>query len=245
MNLFVRRLSIFAGALLGLYAVYIGLICLNIYVGSDIVFKGMMLLELTEWAYSIVLEHIIFFVVYAFTLFSLLHDGYLKSTVFAAVYCLISAFRYCVLMWLGYIKLWPSTVNFLSELAQYAIVLVVCFVCVHRFNCVYSVMECGHARASTVCPSRLSIVYPNRTTLIGVRPFRTAAGVIGLGFASLRVISRIIFDVTLGGVPADLGEVFNMVVWYTVDILIGFAAYFGILLIIKLLSKQETKKENG
>ena len=245
MNLFVRRLSTFAGTLCGLYAVYIGLICLNIYVGSDIVFKGMMLLELTEWAYSIVLEHVIFFVVYAFTLFSLLHDGYLKAMAFAAVYSLVSAFRYCVLMWLGYIKLWPSTVNFLSELAQYAIVLVVCFVCVQRFNRVYDVMERGHARASIVCPPRLSLVYPSKTTLIGVKPFRTAAAVIGLGFASLRVISRIIFDVTLGGVPADLGEVLNMVVWYTVDILIGFAAYFGILLIIKLLSKQEIKKENG
>jgi hypothetical protein len=36
-----------------------------------------------------------------------------------------------------------------------------------------------------------------------------------------------------------------MVLWYTIDILIGFAAYYAVLLIVKYLARYEIKKENG
>ena len=244
MNSCIRRLGFFVCVLFGLYAAYIGLISLNIYIGSDIRFRGMMLLEITEWMYSIVLEHAIFFWVYAFTLFSMFHDGFGRALAVCTSYVFLSALRYCVLMWLGYIRLWASTVNFVLEMVQYAAVILICFVCVDQFNRVYRVLERGHARMKTERPARLFVVYPQKSYLVPRDPFRLSAAIIGFGFGIIRVVGRIIQDVTIGA-PSGFGEILNMVIWYTIDILIGFAAYYAVLLIVKRLSRHEMKKENG
>ena len=244
MNSCIRRLGFFVCVLFGLYAAYIGLISLNIYIGSDIRFRGMMLLEITEWMYSIVLEHAIFFWVYAFTLFSMFHDGFGRALAVCTSYVFLSALRYCVLMWLGHIRLWPSTANFVLEMVQYAATVLICFACTYQFNRVFRVLARGRAKLGMECPSRLSLVYPQRSSLIQNDPFRTSALIIGFGFGIIRVVGRIIQDVTIGA-PSGFGEILNMVIWYTIDILIGFAAYYAVLLIVKRLSRHEMKKENG
>ena len=227
------RLRVYLYTLIVAFVGYILFICLNTIVGSDVMFAGTMLYELTEWMY-LGLELIAFFVVFAFSIHAVFSKGWCHGLTYAWVYAAVTGGRYVVLYLLNWLFFGLQTedmlfqgamtvVTLLLELMQYAAVFGVALVLTDRFD--------HHVPTS----SRELQAYPHRRLPLLSDPLRGSAFLTAFLLGVVRVGGRLIFDASYGA-PTDTMDLLWMLVYYTVDILIAVACYFVLLAIIKRLS---------
>jgi hypothetical protein len=227
------RLRVYLYTLIAAFVGYILFICLNTIVGSDVMFAGTMLYELTEWIY-LGLELIAFFVAFAFTIHAVFSRGWRHALTYAWVYAAVTGGRYVVLYLLNWLFFGLQTedmlfqaamtvVTLLLELMQYAAVFGVALVLTDRFD------------QHVVSFSRDQQVYPHRRLPLLNDPLRGSSFLAALLLGVVRVGGRLIFDASYGA-PTDAVDLLWMLAYYTVDILIAVACYFVLLAIIKRLS---------
>ena len=240
-----KRLSAYLLSLIGTFCGYILFICLNAVVGSDIVFDGTMLYEVTECIY-LGAELAAFFVAYAFTIYVLFATGYRRAWTYAWVYASVTAGRHVLLYLLNWLffglrvedmlfQAAMTLVTLLLELLQYAAVFGVAMLLTHRFDERISVMQQGAARLTDVAVVREKLVYPWRKIPLLNDPLRGTSALAAVLIGAIRLGNRLIYDVTYGA-PTDAVDLAWMLAYYTMDILIAVACYFVLLAIIKYLS---------
>ena len=122
------------------------------------------------------------------------------------------------------------------ELVQLGAIMIVGYLSVRVFDRVYSVIKGGSERLGQVPPERHALLYPFKKNTAFCDPIKRAA----LGSAAIvsviRVVGRLIYDVMLGA-PTDIFDVLWMVLYYSVDLLIGVCGYFVVLYIITYLTR--------
>lgn len=240
-----KRLSAYLLTLICAFLGYVLFICLNAVVGSNIVFAGTMLYEVTECIY-LGAELAAFFVAYAFTIYVLFARGYRRAWTYAWVYASVTAGRHVLLYLMNWLffglrvedmlfQAAMTLVTLLLELLQYAAVFGVAMLLTHRFDERFSVMQQGASRLTDVTVVREQLVYPWRKIPLLNDPLRGTSLLTALLIGAIRVGNRLIYDITYGA-PTDSVDLAWMLAYYTLDILIAVACYFVLLAIIKRLS---------
>jgi hypothetical protein len=84
-------------------------------------------------------------------------------------------------------------------------------------------------------------VYPQKKQPIPSDPLLRAARGSAIGVSVIRVLGRLIFDVTIGP-PADLVDALWMLCYYSADVLIGVGGYYLMKLVLCALGKQPATK---
>ena len=244
-----KRLSAYLLTLICAFLGYVLFICLNAVVGSNIVFAGTMLYEVTECIY-LGAELAAFFVAYAFTIYVLFARGYRRAWTYAWVYASVTAGRHVLLYLMNWLffglrvedmlfQAAMTLVTLLLELLQYAAVFGVAMLLTHRFDERFSVMQQGASRLTDVTVVREQLVYPWRKIPLLNDPLRGTSALASVLIGAIRVGNRLIYDVAYGA-PTDSVDLAWMLAYYTLDILIAVACYFVLLAIIKRLSAPES-----
>ena len=224
---------------------YIIFVCLNEEFGSNIIYAGTMLSEITEWLY-LGMEILAFFVAYAYAIYVLFTHGVKQAMPYAWIFAITVGARYLTLYlinWLAFgLKtedlLFQGIMTLLSlalELFQYAVMFVIAYLLIRRYNRIYEVMAQGASQLNQQPTHRKLLIFPYRKIDLKNDPLRYSAFWIALTLGGIRVISRIRYDVTYGA-PEGIVDLIWMMLYYTVDILIGVAAYFVILYIVRRLT---------
>ncbi len=240
-----KRLSAYLLTLIVAFSGYVLFICLNAIVGSNIVFAGTMLYEVTEWVY-LGAELVAFFVAYAFTIYVLFAGGYRRAWTYAWGYAAVTTGRHVLLYLLNWLffglrvedmlfQAAMTLVTLLLELLQYAAVFGLAMLLTHRFDERFHVMKQGASRLTDVTVVREQLVYPYRKIPLLNDPLRGTSALTAVLIGVIRVGNRLIYDITYGA-PTDSADLAWMVAYYTLDILIAVACYFVLLAIIKRLS---------
>ncbi len=234
------------------YVIYILFICMNNVFGSNIVFQGTMLYEITEWIYLAV-ELAAFFLVYAVSIYAIFRDGWKPAFSYGYVYCIITFARHLILFALNWaffglrtrdvpFQLLMTLISLLLELSQYAIVYVIAMLLTRRFDRYVDVMKQGAARLKGVEVDRDRLVFPFRKIPLKNDPLRASALLSAVLISAVRVASRISYDISYGA-PTDRADLLWMIAYYTIDILIGVVAYFAMLyIIIKMVAGKTNTK---
>ncbi|MBE6620094.1 MAG: hypothetical protein E7625_01850 [Ruminococcaceae bacterium] len=244
-----KRLSTYLLTLICTFCGYILFICLNAVVGSNIVFDGTMLYEVTEWVY-LGAELAAFFVAYAFTIYVLFSKGCRRAWTYAWVYAAVTAGRHVLLFLLDWLffglrvedmpfQAAMTLVTLLLELLQYAAVFGMAMLLTHRFDERFDIMTQGALRLTDVIVVREHLVYPYRKIPLLNDPLRGTSVLTAVLIGAIRVGNRLIYDVSLGA-PTDAVDLAWMLAYYTMDILIAVACYFVLLAIIKRLSTHKS-----
>lgn len=243
-NTYVLLLS---GAML----LYILFVYLNEEFSSNIVYAGTMLAEITDWLYLGV-EIVAFFIAYAYAIYTIFAFGSKVALRYAGIYAIIAGARYTVLYILNWLlfglkpedRLFQTLISlegFVLELAQYAAMFAVAYLLIRRYNRIWEVMAQGAARLNQVPADRSLMIFPYRKVALKNDPLRASAFLIALILGGIRVINRIIYDISFGA-PNGTADLLWMIAYYTMDILIGVAAYFAMLYIVRRLTlSNETK----
>lgn len=223
----------FAALLLLLAMMYIGLILGFDAVSTDIAFAGTMLPELLEWGYQGI-ELIAFFASYAFILYALFDQGLRDGALLVGIYVAVAILRFAVLLLMRFIDIWAAIINFLPEIVQLLLIVLICYASVAAFNRVWHVRSQG-ARTLDVAVSRDSLVYPQKKQPIREDALLRAARGSAVCVSVIRVIGRLIYDITLGP-PTDLIDALWMLCYYSVDVLIGVGGYYLIKWMLRMLN---------
>lgn len=228
------RAVCFAAWLALLFAAYIGLILVSDAISTDIAFAGTMLPELLEWGYQ-TFELIAFFTSYAFILYALFEGGLYRGAVYIGIYVLATALRFAVLLLLSFIDLWAVAVNLVPELIQLAVVVLICHRSVAAFDRIWQVRRQG-AQSLGQPVSRAAMVYPQKKQPIREDALLRAARGSAICVSAVRVLGRIVFDVTIGP-PTDVVDALWMLCYYSVDVLIGVGGYYFIKWLLRVQSR--------
>lgn len=232
-----RRMLTYTVSIAILFGIYVALILLSDQLSSNIIYAHTMLGELTEWGY-LAAELLVLILTYACLLYTLFTHGHWGALRIVAVYVAVTLIRHVAMLWLGYSELWAETVNLLPELAQLGAVYVACASCVQAFDRQYAVMQQGALTLGRPCAEREALVYPCVKQPIKADPIKRAAAASATILIAVRVFSRLIFDFNYGA-PADLIDGLWMLLYYSVDVLIGVGAYCLMLGIVRILAKQQ------
>ena len=228
------RAAGFAVLLVLLFALYIGLILISDTVSSDVLYEGTMLPELLEWGYQGV-ELVAFFVSYALILRALFDGGLRGGAVYIGITVGASVLRFAVLMAMMFIGGWAVVINLIPELIQLALIVWICYRSVAAFDRIFRVKSEG-ARALERSLCRDAEVYPQKKQPIASDPLLRAARGSAVCVSVIRVLGRLVFDVTVGP-PTDLVDALWMLCYYSVDVLIGVGGYYLMKWILHILGK--------
>lgn len=229
----------FAILLLLLFALYIGLIFICDIVSSDVLYAGTLLPELLEWGYQGV-ELVAFFVSYALVLRALFDDGLRGGAVYIGIAVAASVLRFTALMAMRFIGGWAVVINLIPELIQLALIVWVCYRSVAAFDRIFRVKSDG-ARTLERSICRDAEVYPQKKQPIQSDPLLRAARGSAICVSVIRVLGRLVFDVTVGP-PADLVDALWMLCYYSADVLIGVGGYYLMKWGLHMLGKHPTTK---
>ncbi|MBR2622336.1 MAG: hypothetical protein IKC97_08200 [Clostridia bacterium] len=248
-NIDKKRLGFYSTLMFGAFSIYVVFVCLSNIISSNILFSGMMLLEITELVYQTI-EILAFFFAYAYVIYAIYMGGYRYALRFAIVYAVAISARYVILFALDWIFFGLKTedvpvsllfvlINVLLELLQYVLVGAIAQINVNAFNKKVAIMQKGAARLKDTSIVRERLIFPYQKMPIKNDPLRFSALLTALLMGAIRVIGRISYDIGYGA-PADLSDVLWMILYYTFDILIGVACYFVLLFIVRklILSKE-------
>ena len=232
----VVRALMLACILVGLFAIYIGLILLNDEFYSNVVFEKTALEPLSRSAYLAV-ELLAFFTAYAFLLFALFTDGALGG-LWALLACFgATTLRHAVLLWLSFGELWAELSNLTLELLQLGLVFLACYLSIRSFDRAYAVMQSGATYLERSCPDRSALVYPAARQSLKADPIKRGAFFSSAALVAFRVLGRLVYDFQYGA-PTDAVDAMWMVLYYSADVLIGVGGYFLMLWIVRQLSKR-------
>lgn len=230
-----------AGAML----IYVIFVYLNEEFSSNIIYAKTMLSEITEWIYLGV-EILAFFVAYAFAIYAVFAYGVKRAMRYGVIYAFVTGARYVALYLLNWLlfglkvedMLFQTLISlegFALELAQYAVMFVVAHLLVRRYNRIYEVMSQGASQLKQQPVERSRLIFPYCKVALKNDPLRFSAFLIALILGGVRVISRINYDISYGA-PDGIGDLLWMIAYYMMDILIGVAAYFTMLHIVRRLT---------
>ena len=238
---------LFGCMIVGAFALYIALVRANMAIGSDVAYAGTMLFEASELAYLSV-ELLAFLLTYAFVLFAQFQYGTSVTLVLCGVYAVATLARRLFLALIDrsvYATLaqdfWESVGFMLADAAleflQLGIVVLICVLSIRAFRRIYAVIQNASMRLGRESPKQQEMVYPIKKNTIFSDAIKRAALGSAATVSIVRVIGRLIYDFMLGA-PTDATDALWMVLYYSVDILIGAGGYFLILHIVSLLMKR-------
>lgn len=251
-----KQRRLYAMGIFGIFSLYILFVSLNNIFASNIVFSGMMLIEITEWLYQ-ALELIAFFISYAVTIYAVFEGGWHAVLPYAGIYSAGTVVRYVALILLDWSFFGLKSeniptalvfvfINILLELMQYALVFVIALLSVHAFDRKVAIMQKGTARLKDTIVARDQLVFPYRKIPMNNDPLRLSSLLTAIFVGAKGVISRLISDISfsainpsIGGAPKGLIDALWMIFYYSFDVLIGVACYFVVLAIIKKLALPE------
>lgn len=244
-----KRFWTYSALIFGAFALYIVFVCLFNVFSSNIMFSKTMLIEIAELLYQVV-EIAAFFVAYAYVIYAMYQGGARHTVPYVIVYAAAISARYVVLFVLDWVcfglksedvpvALLFVLVNIFLELLQYALIWAIAYLNVTAFNKQVAIMQKGAARLKDTSVERERLIFPYQKIAIRQDPLRFSALLVALLVGAIRVINRMIYDFGYGA-PTDLIDTLWMILYYSVDILIGVACYFVLLFIIKklILSKE-------
>ena len=244
----ISYVLLLAGAML----LYILFVCLNEEFSSNIIYAGTMLSEITDFLY-LGIEILAFYIAYGYAIYILFANGTKRALHYAGLYAIIAGARYVVLFllnWLAFglqvedmlfqalISLW----GLVLELIQYAAMFLIAYLLIRRYNRIYDVMSEGAVQLKQQPVERSRLIFPYRRVALKNDPLRFSACLIALTFGGIRVMSRIRYDIIFGA-PGSLTDLLWMIVYYTMDVAIGVAAYFVMLYIVRRLTVLNEVKE--
>ena len=234
---------LFLGPLGVLFLLYLILIRLNVLVEANILYSRTLLVELTEWGYLAV-ELLAMLFTYATVLSYTIREGERYALRPCLVYAAFSFLRYIALtLWIdGAVsglntsdlieQLGLSLLNYGLDILQLSLILLLCSLSAQALKKEYQTMQKGAALLNRELMPRTHYCYP-----YVMRPMRQDAAkraaclICGL-LCAFRVSGRMIYDFNYGA-PTELTDALWMILYYTVDILIGIGGYFFILWIYK------------
>ncbi len=232
--------------LAGAFLLYILLVYLNTIFSSNIIFAGTMLMEITDVLYLAV-EQVTFFILYAYAIHYIFYGGVREGLRYALVYAIATTVRHLLLHVMFRIgkadwefQLFITLANILLELAEYALVFLISYFLVRRFDRTMSVIQKGNAALGRNPVDREAMVYPSHTLPLKSDPVRLSTLLTAALISGIRIVGRVIYDIGVG--PAvDLTDAMWMVAYYTTDVLIGVGGYFLMLYLLRLLKAEATK----
>lgn len=238
-----RRMLRFTVGIFSLYAIYsLILVPLNTHFGSNIVYAGTMLLELTELLYEI-----IELLAYAYAFAALINTrfcfGLRGAFCIFWIYLGAALFRYVSIFLIsGYMSginmsnLWLELLFLLAYVLLDATQMIVVFVGAHllclTYERVFTVRAKAQAARGEPVKDKCAYVVPYGGTLSMKNPLQASAVLCGIVILLARVIGRIIYDVSYGA-PTGAADVAWMVFYYLGDITVSVLCCALIMLIIR------------
>lgn len=240
-----KQKKLYVLLLSGAMFLYILFVCLNEEFSSNIIYAGTMLSEITDWLY-LGIEILAFYFAYGYAVYMLFAKGHRIALRYAGMYAIVTGVRYIVLFVLNWIafglkpedmlfQALTSFAGFALELAQYALVFVIAYLLIRRYDRIYDVMAEGAAKLNQTSASRNSLIFPYRKVALKNDPLRYSSFLTALALGGIRVISRILYDISYGA-PDSIVDLLWMIAYYVMDIVIGAAAYFVMLYVIRRLT---------
>ena len=242
-NALKRRELQFTIAIFILYVIYaLVLVPLNTYFGSDIVFAGTMLLELTELLYELI-ELLAYVLAFATLINCRFCFGLPSAFRIFWIYVGAASFRYIAI----FLVSWKMNGLNLSNLGLELLFLlayilldvtqmIVAFVASHlfcsSFERVFSVRNRALLAKGAQEEDKLSYVVPYHGVISRSNPLQCSAIACGVIILIARVVSRVIYDVSYGA-PTDAADLAWMIFYYLGDVTISVLACALIMLLVR------------